>query len=48
VTFPGGSPVAIVVNPLNRLGWARDQATSPSHLRVIFPENRYPLFRIMR
>jgi hypothetical protein len=48
MAFTGGSPVAIVVNPLNRWGWARDQATSPSHLRMIFPGNRYPPFRIMR
>jgi hypothetical protein len=40
--------MAIVVNPLNRLGWTRNQATSPSLLRMIFRENRYPLFRIMR
>ncbi len=44
----GGPPLAIVVNPPNRLGWTREQVTSPSHLRMIFPESRYPLFRIMR
>jgi hypothetical protein len=32
--------MAIVVNPLDRLGWTRNQPTSPSHLRMIFPENR--------
>jgi hypothetical protein len=48
VITTGGSPMAIVVNSIERWGRACDQTVSPPHLRMIFPENRYPLFRIMR
>jgi hypothetical protein len=40
--------MAIVVNPLNRLGWTRDQAAAPLYLCIVFPENRTLPFRIMR
>jgi hypothetical protein len=48
--------MAIVVNPLNRMGWTRDQAAAPPYLSMISgqtlracpDEYRYLLFWIMR
>jgi Ser/Thr protein kinase RdoA (MazF antagonist) len=56
VTSPAGSPVAIAVNPIDRLGRTRDQAAAPPYLSMIsgqtlrvFPEETGTyFFRIMR
>jgi hypothetical protein len=32
MALTGGSPTAIVVNPIERWGWTRDQAAAPPYL----------------
>jgi hypothetical protein len=32
MALPGGSPAAIVVNPIERWGWTGDQADAPHFL----------------